>query len=99
MGAFRALFNGYAVAWSPFLEQRLAVATAQNFGIIGYGKLHVLEVRHRLSSFASCAHTDELPCRWCLRVVACCWLSYGCLVVWFGRIDAAWGGSSGGCHL
>ncbi|CAI5986710.1 unnamed protein product [Closterium sp. NIES-64] len=30
--------------FSPFVENRLAVATAQNFGIIGNGRLHVLEL-------------------------------------------------------
>lgn len=44
MGAgYRTQFNGYAVAFSPFVEGRLAVATAQNFGIIGNGKQYVLE--------------------------------------------------------
>jgi hypothetical protein len=33
---------------SPFVDNRLAVATAQNFGIIGNGRLHVLEVRRGL---------------------------------------------------
>jgi hypothetical protein len=45
MPRFRTTFNGYAVRFSPFVEGRLAVATAQNFGIIGNGRLHVLEVR------------------------------------------------------
>jgi len=45
MAAFRTRFNGYAVAWSPFEEGRLAVATAQNFGIIGNGRLHVLQLQ------------------------------------------------------
>jgi hypothetical protein len=45
MPRFRTTFNGYAVKWSPFVEHRLAVATAQNFGIIGNGRLHILEVR------------------------------------------------------
>lgn len=44
MPLFRTPFQGYAVRWSPFDEGRLAVATAQNFGIIGNGKLHVLQV-------------------------------------------------------
>ncbi|GBF98868.1 hypothetical protein Rsub_11472 [Raphidocelis subcapitata] len=43
MPRFRTPFNGYSVKFSPFVESRLAVATAQNFGIIGNGRLHVLE--------------------------------------------------------
>lgn len=41
---FKTPFNGYAVRFSPFAESRLAVATSQNFGIIGNGRQHVLEV-------------------------------------------------------
>lgn len=43
MPRFRTPFNGYSVKFSPFREQRLAVATAQNFGIIGNGRVHVLD--------------------------------------------------------
>jgi hypothetical protein len=45
MGRCRTAFNAYSVKFSPFLEGRIAVATAQNFGIIGNGKQHVFEVR------------------------------------------------------
>merc|ERR1719443_749152 len=41
---FKAGFNGYSVKFSPYHEGRLAVATAQNFGIIGNGRQHVLDV-------------------------------------------------------
>ena len=30
-------FNGYSVAFSPFEANRVAVAAAQNFGIVGNG--------------------------------------------------------------
>jgi peroxin-7 len=43
MPRFKTTFNGYAVRFNPFIEGRLAVATAQNFGIIGNGRLHVLQ--------------------------------------------------------
>ena len=43
-GQFRTAFNGYAVKFSPFEKGRLAVATAQNFGIIGNGRQYVLQV-------------------------------------------------------
>lgn len=45
---FRIGFNGYSVKFSPFEDGRLAVASAQNFGIIGNGRQHVLQVRLRL---------------------------------------------------
>ena len=35
---FKVGFNGYSVKFSPYHEGRLAVATAQNFGIIGNGR-------------------------------------------------------------
>ena len=34
--------------WSPFDANRLAVATAQNFGIVGQGKQYVLQMQHGL---------------------------------------------------
>lgn len=43
MPFFKLEFNGYAVQFSPF-DDRIAVATAQNFGIIGNGKQYVLQV-------------------------------------------------------
>ncbi|GLI62683.1 hypothetical protein VaNZ11_005359 [Volvox africanus] len=44
MGRCRTAFNAYSVKFSPFFEGRIAVATAQNFGIIGNGKQYVFEV-------------------------------------------------------
>uniref|UniRef100_A0A803P3Z2 Peroxin-7 n=1 Tax=Cannabis sativa TaxID=3483 RepID=A0A803P3Z2_CANSA len=44
MPFFKTPFNGYSVKFSPFYENRLAVATAQNFGILGNGRLHVLDL-------------------------------------------------------
>ena len=35
-------FAGYAVKFSPFYADRLAVASAQNFGLVGNGRLHLL---------------------------------------------------------
>lgn len=40
---FKTMFNGYSLAFSPFLEGRLAVTTSQNFGIIGNGQQYVLD--------------------------------------------------------
>ncbi|GKU92351.1 hypothetical protein SLEP1_g6089 [Rubroshorea leprosula] len=44
MPVFKTPFNGYSVKLSPFYESGLAVATAQNFGILGNGRLHVLDL-------------------------------------------------------
>jgi hypothetical protein len=41
---FRTQFQGYSVRFSPFEETKLAVATSQNFGIIGNGRQYVLQV-------------------------------------------------------
>ena len=41
---FKTQFNGYSLAFSPFVEGRLAVTTSQNFGIIGNGQQYVLEM-------------------------------------------------------
>jgi hypothetical protein len=40
----RTTFNACSVRFSPFNPQRIAVATAQNFGIIGNGRQHVFDV-------------------------------------------------------
>jgi len=60
---YRTAYNGYACAFSPFHENRIAVATAQNFGIIGNGRQHVLEVpplSHQLSPFHPTRHVRQL---------------------------------------
>lgn len=41
---FKTPFQGYSVKFSPFEDGRIAVATSQNFGIIGNGRQHVLQV-------------------------------------------------------
>jgi len=43
MALFRTRFCGYAVEFSPFEGRRLAVATAQYFGVVGNGQVHVLD--------------------------------------------------------
>lgn len=35
-------FAHYAVAWSPFHTNRIAVASAANFGLVGNGRLHLV---------------------------------------------------------
>lgn len=49
MGLRRAWWDGQ-VKFSPFLENRIAVATSQNFGIIGTGRQHILDVSFAIHS-------------------------------------------------
>jgi len=35
-------FNGYAVKYSPFFDNRIAVGASANFGLIGNGRLYSL---------------------------------------------------------
>jgi hypothetical protein len=37
-------FNGSAVKYSPFFDNRLAVAASSNFGLVGNGRLFILEL-------------------------------------------------------
>ncbi|CAO3616913.1 unnamed protein product [Cunninghamella blakesleeana] len=37
-------FNGYSVKWSPFFENKLAVASSSNYGLVGNGRLYILGV-------------------------------------------------------
>ncbi len=41
---FKTPFMGYACEWSPFEENKLAIASAQHFGVVGNGKQHVIRV-------------------------------------------------------
>ncbi len=43
----RTGFNAYSAKFSPFQPGRIAVATAQNFGIIGNGRQHVFQASRR----------------------------------------------------
>ncbi|KAE8216703.1 hypothetical protein CF327_g123 [Tilletia walkeri] len=37
-------YAGYNVRWSPFFEHKLAIASAANYGLIGNGRLHVVQL-------------------------------------------------------
>ena len=37
-------YNGYAVKYSPYHPDQLAVATAANFGLVGNGRLYILRL-------------------------------------------------------
>ncbi|KAG8629209.1 hypothetical protein KVT40_003074 [Elsinoe batatas] len=40
-------FNGYATKYSPFFDNRLAVSTGANFGLVGNGRLFILSLTAR----------------------------------------------------
>ena len=37
-------YANYSLAYSPFFQQTLAVASAANFGLVGNGRLHLCNV-------------------------------------------------------
>lgn len=37
-------YNGYGVQYSPFFDNKLAVATAANYGLVGNGRLFILDI-------------------------------------------------------
>lgn len=37
-------FNGYAVKYSPFYDNKIAVATSLNYGLVGNGRLYILSL-------------------------------------------------------
>ena len=37
-------FHGYAVKYSPFFDNRIAVAASANYGLVGNGRLFILEL-------------------------------------------------------
>lgn len=57
---------GYAVEWSPFDETKLAVSSAQNFGIIGKGKQYVLNVKGGVVNEIASFETNDgtYSCSW-----------------------------------
>lgn len=40
-------FNGYSVKYSPFYDSRLCVASGANFGLVGNGRLYILNLTPR----------------------------------------------------
>lgn len=37
-------FAHHGIAFSPFFEDRIAVASGANFGLVGNGRVHVLRI-------------------------------------------------------
>lgn len=58
-------FNGTAVKYSPFFDNRLAVASAANFGLVGNGRLYVLDLTEK----------GIVPVKWYVTssLMACGW--------------------------
>jgi len=63
---FQLDFMGYAVEWSPFDATRLAVSTAQHFGIVGQGKQYVLQLQHGILTPTAVFDTPDgvYDCTW-----------------------------------
>jgi len=63
---FQLDYMGYAVEWSPFDATRLAVSTAQHFGIVGQGKQYVLQLQHGLLTPTAVFDTADgvYDCTW-----------------------------------
>lgn len=37
-------YNGYGIQYSPFFDSKIAVATAANYGLVGNGRLYILNI-------------------------------------------------------
>jgi peroxin-7 len=68
MPAFKTPFPGYSVRFSPFFEGRLLAATAQNYGILGNGRLHVLELLPSSPVITELAFFETAD-----AIYDCCW--------------------------
>ncbi|KAJ3686334.1 hypothetical protein LUZ61_015498 [Rhynchospora tenuis] len=68
MPRFKTEFAGYGVRFSPFFEGRLLVATGQCYGILGNGRLHVLELLPNSPVIAELASYETND-----GVYDCCW--------------------------
>jgi len=58
-------FNGCAVKYSPFFDSRIAVAASANFGLVGNGRLYILDLTPNgivpLKWYASISRLFHLP--------------------------------------
>lgn len=55
-------YNGCAVKYSPFFDNRLAVAASANYGLVGNGRLFILEL----------TPNGIVPVKWWLSIRARC---------------------------
>ena len=63
----RTGFQGSSVKFSPYEDGRIAVGTAQNFGIIGNGKQHVFQVSPISCSDARCCSKSYQALLWVIH--------------------------------
>lgn len=92
--------TGCGLSWNPFHEQLLAVASSQNFGVIGSGKLQVLSWRGgSLSHVASLDTKDSMfACAWSEEVDSqlVFGLGDGSVTLWDYKTDPAGGAQDAG---
>jgi peroxin-7 len=51
-------YNGYAVKYSPFFDNRICVAASANFGLVGNGRIYVLGLTaNGIQAEKWCVHT------------------------------------------
>lgn len=53
-------FSGYSLSWSPFLANRIVVAASQYYGIVGNGRLYVLDVTEDGSTVLEMRHYETM---------------------------------------
>ncbi len=54
-------FAHHGIAFSPFFEDRMAVASGANFGLVGNGRVHVLRIASGGLQVVKWYATDHLP--------------------------------------
>lgn len=59
-------FNGYAVKYSPFFDSKLAVATAANYGLVGNGRLYILDL----------TANGIVADKWCISPFLLVWITF-----------------------
>lgn len=87
MPRFKVPFNGFSVKFSPFNESRIAVGTSQNFGIVGNGRLHILQLTPTPN--AGQAITEISSYDTADGVYDCCWAESHDSLVIAGIADAS----------
>lgn len=56
-------YNGYAVKYSPFFDSRLAVSASMNFGLVGNGRLYILNLTpNGIVAEQTHVHPASQPC-------------------------------------
>jgi hypothetical protein len=58
----------FQVEWSPFDAKRLLVSSAQHFGLVGNGRVHIVDFDESRGALIGVRHYDTL-----YGVLECCW--------------------------